>query len=311
MNLHGVDLNLLVALNILLKEKSVTQAADYLGITQPAMSNTLKRLRQQFDDPLLVRTSEGMKPTERAKALEPEVRELILHVERVVQPVQEFDPKDSDKLFRIAASDYAESTLIPELLNYLRQEAPNITIDIMTSSDVSYQDVEQGHVDFVINRFDELPDSFHKSTLWRDSFTCMLWKENPIVDNFDLDSYIGGQHIWVSKTGMGVGVGVNPEDVQRLGWVDVTLNKSGKKRSIRVFTRHYQAAMSMVENKDLILTIPTRAARLKASNDNLVFLPPPFEIPEIELDMAWSGLLHHNPAHRWFRRTVAEVAQKY
>ncbi len=311
MNLHGVDLNLLVALNILLKEKSVTQAADYLGITQPAMSNTLKRLRQQFDDPLLVRTSEGMKPTERAQALEPEVRELILHVERVVQPVQDFDPKESDKLFRIAASDYAESTLIPELLNYVRKEAPNITIDIMTSSDVSYQDVEQGHVDFVINRFDELPDSFHKSTLWRDSFTCMLWKENPIVDSFDLDSYIGSQHVWVSKTGMGVGVGVNPEDVQRLGWVDVTLNKIGKKRSIRVFTRHYQAAMSMVENKDLVLTIPSRAARLNAGNPNLVFLPPPFEIPEIDLDMAWSGLLHQNPAHRWFRRTVAEVAQKY
>ncbi len=311
MNLHGVDLNLLVALNILLKEKSVTQAADYLGITQPAMSNTLKRLRQQFDDPLLVRTSEGMKPTERAQALEPEVRELILHVERVVQPVQDFDPKESDKLFRIAASDYAESTLIPELLNYVRKEAPNITIDIMTSSDVSYQDVEQGHVDFVINRFDELPDSFHKSTLWRDSFTCMLWKENPIVDSFDLDSYIGSQHVWVSKTGMGVGVGVNPEDVQRLGWVDVTLNKIGKKRSIRVFTRHYQAAMSMVENKDLVLTIPSRAAGLHSGNPNLVFLPPPFEIPEIDLDMAWSGLLHHNPAHRWFRRTVAEVAQKY
>ncbi len=311
MNLHGIDLNLLVALNVLLKEKSVTQAADYLGITQPAMSNTLKRLRQQFDDPLLVRTSEGMKPTERAQLLEPEVRELILHVERVVRPVQDFDPKESDKFFRIAVSDYAESTLIPELLNHIRHEAPNIAIDIMTPSDVSYQDVEQGHVDFVINRFDALPDSFHNTVLWRDSFTCMIWKDNPIAQHFDLDSYIAAQHVWVSKTGMGVGVGVNPEDVQRLGWVDAALNNIDKKRSIKVFTRHYQAAMSMVENKDLVLTIPTRAARLKAKNPNLLFLPPPFDIPEIELNMAWSGLLHHNPAHRWFRRTVAEVAQKY
>lgn len=311
MNLHGVDLNLLVALNILLKERSVTQAADFLGITQPAMSNTLKRLRLQFDDPLLVRTSEGMKPTERAKLLEPEVRELIMHVERVVRPVQEFNPLESDKLFRIAVSDYAESTLIPELLNLLRKEAPNIVIDIMTPSDVSYQDVEQGHIDFVINRFDVLPDSFHTSVLWTDSFTCMLWKENPIASEFNLSTYTDAQHIWVSKTGMGVGVGVNPEDIQRLGWVDVTLNKLGKKRNIKVFTRHYQAAMLMVENKDLVLTIPTRAARMKADNPNLVFLPPPFEIPEMELNMAWSGLLHHNSAHRWFRRTVAEVARKY
>lgn len=162
MNLHGIDLNLLVALNVLLKEKSVTHAADYLGITQPAMSNALKRLRQQFDDPLLVRTSEGMRATDRAKELEPKVRELILHVEQVVQPVQEFVPQESTRIFRIAVSDYAESTLIPELLTFLRQEAPEVALDIMTPSDVSYSDVEQGHIDFVINRFDGLPDSFIK-----------------------------------------------------------------------------------------------------------------------------------------------------
>jgi len=310
MNLHGIDLNLLVALNVLLKEKSVTQAADYLGITQPAMSNALKRLRRQFDDPLLVRTSEGMKPTDRAKQLEPEVRELIMHVERLVQPVQGFEPQKSGKFFRIAVSDYAESTLIPELLNLIRDEAPHISIDIMTPSDVSYLDVEQGHVDFVLNRFDELPDSFHQTVLWRDSFTCMVWKNNPIVRQFDLESYIGAQHIWVSKTGMGVGVGVNPEDVQRLGWVDATLNAIGQKRQIKVFTRHYQAAMSMVEHKDLVLTIPTRAARLREDNPNIVLLPPPFDIPQIELTMAWSALLHNNPAHRWLRRAVAGVAQK-
>lgn len=309
MNLHGVDLNLLVALNILLKEKSVTHAADYLGITQPAMSNALKRLRQQFDDPLLVRTSEGMKATDRAKQLEPQIREVILQVERVVQPVQEFDASESDKFFRIAVSDYAESTLIPELLDLIRNEAPNIVIDIMTPSDVSYQDVEQGHVDFVINRFDSLPDSFHQTILWRDTFSCLLCKDNPLIKSFDLASYIDAQHIWVSKTGMGVGVGVNPEDVQRLGWVDATLSKLDKKRNIKVFSRHYQAAMLLVENKDLILTIPSRAARLKRHNPNLILLPPPFDIPEIELHMAWSPLLHNNPAHRWLRRTVADVAK--
>ncbi len=311
MNLHGIDLNLLVALNVLLKEKSVTHAADCLGITQPAMSNALKRLRQQFDDPLLVRTSDGMRATERARELEPQVRELILHIERVVQPVQQFNSRESDKFFRIAVSDYAESTLIPALLNFMRAEAPNIAIDIMTPSDVSHQDVELGHVDFVINRFDSLPDSFHQTVLWRDSFTCMLWKNNPIVSRFDLQSYIEAQHIWVSKTGMGVGVGVNPEDVQRLGWVDSALDAIGEKRHIKVFTRHYQAAMSMVENKDLVLTIPSRAACLRQQDPGLVFLPPPFEIPEFELTMAWSALLHNNPAHRWFRRAVADVAHSY
>jgi DNA-binding transcriptional LysR family regulator len=310
MNLHGLDLNLLVALNVLLKEKSVTQAADYLGITQPAMSNALKRLRTQFDDPLLVRTSEGMKATDRATALEPQVKELIMHIERVVQPVQEFDPVNSDKFFRIAVSDYAESTLIPDLLSYIRQAAPNISMDIMTPSDVTFNDVEQGHVDFVINRFDALPDSFHQSMLWKDAFVCMMAKDNPIADDFTLDNYIKARHVWVSKTGMGVGTGVNPDDVHRLGWVDETLAKYGKKRDIKVFTRHYQAAMSMIENQDLILTIPSRAARLRADNAKILLRKPPFQIPDLDLSMAWSALLHNNPAHRWFRRAVADVARQ-
>jgi len=311
MNLHGIDLNLLVALNVLLTEKSVTRAADYLGITQPAMSNALKRLRAQYDDPLLVRTSEGMRATERAMALEPQIRELMLRVEKVVQPVQNFDPNNSDKLFRIAVSDYAESTLIPLLLSHIREVAPKISLDIMTPSDVSFHEVEQGHVDFVINRFDELPDSFHQTVLWRDSFSCMYSINNPIGEKFDIDAYTDAQHVWVSKTGMGVGVGVNPQDVQRLGWVDVTLNSLGKKRKITVFTRHYQAAMSMIEDNDLVLTIPTRAAQLFAEKSSVVIVPPPFDIPKIELNMAWSPLLHNSPAHRWLRRAVADVATRY
>ncbi|MFT5085001.1 MAG: DNA-binding transcriptional LysR family regulator [Lentisphaeria bacterium] len=309
MNLHGIDLNLLVALNILLKEKSVTQAADHLGITQPAMSNALKRLRTQFDDPLLVRTSEGMKATERAMELEPQVSELILHVERVIQPTQEFIPLESDRFFRIAVSDYAESTLIPGLLTILRKEAPNVSLDIMTPSDVSFQDMERGHIDFVINRFDDLPDSFHQTTLWRDSFTCMFCVSNPIKEKFNLENYLKAKHVWVSKTGMGVGVGVNPEDVQRLGWVDAALDDRGLKRNITVFTRHYQAAMLMAQQKDLVLTIPSRATKLQHDNPNIIFAPPPFDIPDIELTMAWSPLLHNNPAHRWMRRRVADVAQ--
>ncbi|WP_018276069.1 LysR family transcriptional regulator [Teredinibacter turnerae] len=308
MNLHGVDLNLMVALNVLLREKSVTRAADYLGITQPAMSNALKRLRQLFDDPLLVRTSEGMKPTERAKELEPQIRDLLIQVEQVVQPVSEFKPLDSNHFFRIAVTDYAESTLIPEVLNRLRDSAPNLTLDILTPSDVSYHDVEQGHVDFVINRFDELPQSFYQTLLWRDSFTCVYCRNNPIADNFNLDTYLQANHVWVSKTGMGVGVGVNPEDVQRLGWVDAALSRIGETRRIKIYTRHYQAAMRMAEQRDLLLTIPTKAAELMKDNPKMCFSEPPFLIPPLELTMAWSPLLHFNPAHQWLRRTVAEVA---
>ena len=236
-NLNQIDLNLLVYLEVLLRERNVTQAANQLGLSQPAMSNGLRRLRALFDDPLLVRTSDGMTPTERALELEPLVKEILLGVDRAMQPATEFAPSDAQMVVRIMASDYAESTLFPAVLTELREHAPGITLDIMNPSDVSFLDVERGKVDLVINRFDQMPQSFHQITLWQDSFSCLLSADNPILKDFSLDSYLSADHIWVSKTGMGIGVGVDPGDVQRLGWVDAALAELGAKRRIRVFTR--------------------------------------------------------------------------
>ena len=309
MNLSRVDLNLLVYLDVLLRECNVTRAADQLGISQPAMSNGLKRLRNLFDDPLLIRTSAGMTPTERAKELKPVIRDLMLGLEKAVQPRSDFNAAKSDRIFRMMASDYAEATLIPALLARLRNSAPNIILDIMTPSDVSFTDVEQGRVDMVINRFDTIPQSFHQKVLWTDKFSCLVSNKNPVMGNFDLDSYLASQHVWVSKTGMGVGVGMNPDDVQRLGWVDEALNKLGVKRNITIFTRHYQAAMLLAEQQDLIATVPSKLARLQLDNERVSIMPPPFDIPPIELTMAWSPLLQHNPAHRWMRQLIAETAQ--
>ena len=310
MNLNRIDLNLLVYLDALLRERNVTQAANQLNLSQPAMSNGLRRLRELFDDPLLVRTSEGMTPTERALELEPIVRDVLSNIDRAVQPRSEFDPASAHRVFRIMASDYAESTLLPEVLGKLRNLAPGLTLDIMTPSDVSFLDVEQGQVDLELPRFDSMPQSFHQIHLWNDSFSCVLSPENPVLEDFTLENYLKANHIWVSKTGMGIGVGVDPGDVQRLGWVDVALNKLGKKRQIRVFTRHYQAAMILAEQNDLIVTLPTRAAQLKRNNPRVVLREPPLEIPPLELKMAWSPLLQHNPANKWLRKLIADTARE-
>jgi len=310
MNIGRIDLNLLTYLDVLLREKNVTRAANQLGISQPAMSNSLRRLRVMFDDPLLVRTSEGMTPTERAEQLKPVIRNVLSTVDKVVQPQKSFDANGSERVFRIMASDYAESTLVRPILRRLRQEAPGIILDIMTPSDVSFLDVEQGKVDMAINRFDEIPESFHQQTIWSDSFSCLFSVDNPILHDFTLDSYLQAQHIWVSKTGMGVGVGMNPGDVQHLGWVDEALTRMKRKRRISVFTRHYQAAMLLAEEKDLIVTIPARAARMQKNNPRLMIKPPPFSIPSIDLKMAWSPLLHHNPAHQWMRRLIVSIGRE-
>ncbi len=308
-NLNQVDLNLLVYLEVLLRERNVTQAAHQLGLSQPAMSNGLRRLRKLFDDPLLVRTSEGMTPTARALELEPLVREILLDIDRAMQSEKKFMPEKSKSVVRIMASDYAESTLFPAVLNKLRKNAPGITLDIMNPSDVSYLDVERGKVDLVINRFDEMPQSFHQITLWEDSFSCLMSKGHPILNSFSIDSYLLADHIWVSKTGMGVGVGVDPDDVQRLGWVDSALAARGSKRKIRVFTRHYQAAMTLAEHNDLIVTLPTRATWLKQKSSDIVIREVPFDIPPLKLKMAWSPLLHHSASHRWIRHFITNVAR--
>lgn len=310
MQLNRIDMNLLVYLDVLLRERSVTKAADQLGISQPAMSNGLRRLRTLFDDPLLIRTSEGMTPTERARQLEPTLRTVLQDIERAIRPRSEFDAAASGRVFRIMVSDYAESTLIPPLLRRLREIAPSVILDLMTPSDVSFFDVEQGKVDLVINRFNSIPQSFHQTTVWKDDFCCMVSRDNPILDNFSLKNYLEAQHVWVSKTGFGVSVGVDPGDVQRLGWVDEVLRQLGKKRRITVFTRHYQAAMLLSEQNDLVLTVPSRAALLQAENPRLVVKAPPFEIPPIQLKLVWSPLLHHDPAHRWMRRLINEVAEE-
>jgi DNA-binding transcriptional LysR family regulator len=155
-----------------------------------------------------------------------------------------------------------------------------------------------------------MPQSFHQNTIWTDSFSCLISANNPILKDFTLDTYLEAQHVWVSKTGMGVGVGVDPEDVQRLGWVDAAIAKLGKKRNITVFTRHYGAAMILAEQNDLVVTLPSLAAELQHDNPALVIKTPPFEIPPIELKLAWSPLLQHNPANRWLRQLIVETGRE-
>lgn len=310
MNISRIDLNLLVYLDVLLRERNVTKAASHLGITQPALSNGLRRLRELFGDPLLVRTSEGMTPTDRALLLQPQVRDILASIEKTVQPQREFQAVSATRVFRIMASDYAESTLIPPLLAHLGHQAPGVTLDILTPSDVRLPDVEQGKVDMLLNRFDDMPQSFHQVTVWEDDFSCLLSVDNVLLKHFDLDTYLDGRHVWVSKTGMGAGVGMNPQDALRLGWVDEALKRLGKTRRIAVFTRHYLVAALLAEQAELIVTVPSRLARLQAGNPRVAICSPPFEIPPFELKMAWSPLLQNNPDHQWMRRLILEIGRE-
>lgn len=252
-----------------------------------------------------------MTPTERAKELQPRIREILLDVGTLLEPRTEFRPYSTSRMFRIMASDYAEATLVPRLVKALRSEAPNVILDFLTPSDVSYRDMEQGRVDLAINRFNEIPQSFHQVLVWRDTFSCLLSADSPYLYRLNLKDYLDAQHVWVSKTGMGVGFGVNPDKSGGLGAIDQALQRLGKKRQISVFTRHYQMPAMLAANKDLIATLPTRVANLQAQNNSqIVVKEPPFFIPEFELKMAWSPLLQHHPAHKWLRQLIIHVARQ-
>ncbi|RUO39059.1 LysR family transcriptional regulator [Aliidiomarina taiwanensis] len=304
-----IDLNLLTYLDALLRERNVTRAAEQLNITQPAMSNALKRLRELLNDPILVRTSEGMIPTERALGMKSQVRQILYSVEEVIQPTRSFEAAESQRVFRIMVSDYAASTLIAPLLSALREQAPHITLDLMTPSDVDFHDVENGKVDLAINRFDDLPQSFHQKLLWNDSFACLVHKDHSLLRHYTLEEYLKADHSWVSKTGFGVGIGMTPDAVQKLGWVDNALARLGYTRKIKVFTRNYHVAMHLAL-EGLVATLPLQAATLYKDNPDIVLREPPFAIPEIDLRMIWSPLLQHDEGHRWFRSLLAEVAER-
>jgi DNA-binding transcriptional LysR family regulator len=222
-------------------------------------------------------------------------------------------------------SDYAGVTLVPSLVARVRAEAPEVVLDFMTPSDVTYVDLEQGKVDLAINRFDVLPQSFHQRLVWRDGFSVLSHSSHPLSKGMTLKEYLNADHVWVSKTGMGVGVGVHPEKDKsiQVGWVDEYLASLGYKRRICMFTRHYQVAALLHANPELLVTLPTRIATLqagaskqaeafgRAEDSGLVVQRPQFDIPPFELTMAWSPLLHHNRAHQWLRHLVVESAACY
>lgn len=307
MHVDNFDLNLLVCFDVLMRERNVSRAAEKLNISQPAMSNSLKRLRHHFGDPLLVRSVGGMIPTEKALELEPLIRRSLTVAEEALSPNEEFDPLKSTRTFRILVSDYVEGTLISSLVAFLQNNAPNISLDILTLSDGSFQDLEKGAIDLAINRFDSVPQSFYQRPIWKDSFSCLVAKGHSLINENTIEHYLKASHIWVSKTGIGIGTGMSQSSER--GWVDDALTNLGYERQISVFTRHYQIIPLLVQQTNLVATMPTRSALIYKENPNLVIIDPPFEIQPIEVDMVWSPVLHHNSAHRWIRKTLIELAQ--
>ncbi|MDO9268987.1 MAG: LysR family transcriptional regulator [Methylobacter sp.] len=300
-NLRTFDLNLLVAFDVLMRELNVTRAAEHMFITQSAMSHILQRLRQQLDDPLLVKTPTGMKPTERALALIEPVRALLNEMEQLIQPPLQFEAETSQRRFVLAATDYMELLLIPELSALIDQIAPGIDIHIKrTESSFPAAPLENGSLDVVLGFESVLnpPAHLHCEHLFSDRMACVVRQDHPFITKApSLEEYVAAPHMLISRTGSNVGL------------VDQKLAELGLERRIKLIVPHFLSAPLIVAETDMILSLPYRIAEQFKKFAALEIFPVPIDLPCYELVMIWHPLYDKDPAHLWLREKIIAISR--
>jgi DNA-binding transcriptional LysR family regulator len=297
--LASVDLNLLVTLDTLLKERNVTRAAARLGVSQSAMSHSLRRMRALFDDPLFVSTPRGMVPTPRAQELAGPIERMLKDVEHLLDQPR-FDPGTARRKFRLVASDYTQLVLIPPLLRHLAKHAPGIDIAFRTARGELSRLLERGDVDLAIGLFDaDLSDGFRQE-LFHDGFVCLLRADHPAARRpLTLERFLELSHALVA-----------PRELEDTGVVDTVLGRLGKKRRIVLSVPHFMVAPYAISRSDLLLTIAARIARVVEKPFGLRILRPPLELPEFTIRQYWHERWHHDPAHVWLRGTLRQLCQE-
>ncbi|MFO1417461.1 MAG: LysR family transcriptional regulator [Methylotetracoccus sp.] len=292
-------MNLLVAFDVLMRELNVSRAAEKMFVTQSTMSHILQRLRQQLDDPILVRTTTGMRPSERALALVDPVRAILRDVEQVIRPPAEFDPKSSRHRFVIHATDYIEVLLLPPLMARLGASAPRIDIHIKrTEAAFPTSDLENGEMDMVLG-FEAVlkpPAQFRSEKLFDDRMVCVVRADHPAVgDSLTLDDYLALSHVLISRTGVATGL------------IDDWLAEHGRERRIALVVSHFVSAPLILAGTDMALSFPRRIAEPFARLAKLKTVPVPIELPPYNLIMIWHPLNDKEPAHAWLRRQILEI----
>jgi DNA-binding transcriptional LysR family regulator len=300
--LHNFDLNLLVAFDLLMQEQNVSRAAGRMSVSQSAMSHILQRLRQQLDDPLLVKTPGGMKPTDRALALIDPVRVVLRDVQLLLRTQEDFDPDRSQRRFVIAATDYMEFLVLPALVERIVRQAPNVDIHVKRTETLFPEgELEHNDLDVVLG-FEAIlkpPSYLISEKLFDDRVTCLVSRSHPANEGvgLTLDQYISMRHMLISRTGT------------RIGVVDEWLAEKGLERRIALIVPHFLSAPLIVAKTDMLLSLPERIARKFVGSAPLSILPVPIDLPVYELVMIWHPLRENDPAHRWLREQILAVCQ--
>jgi DNA-binding transcriptional LysR family regulator len=297
MNIRSVNLNLLAAFDALYTERSVTAAARRAGVTQPAMSNTLSQLRSLFDDALFVRHRTGLTPTARAQQLAEPIRQGLKLLEGALS-APSFEPATSERRFVVAASDYVELVLLPSLLRRLAKEAPGVRLQLKPwGLHEAPPELARGEYDLMLGFYDKLPPHHHEQLLFEDEYVCVVRRRHPTVKTkLSLAQYCALSHVLVSSRS------------DSPGSVDRALATLGKKRTIGARVSHFMTVPVLVAQTDFVAALDRRVAQVFAAPLGLKLFPPPLKLPKGSVGQVWHDQQHTDPAKRWLRSVIAEVA---
>lgn len=294
--LAAMDVNLLVALDLLLQERSVTRAAARMAVTQPAMSQTLRRLRAQLDDPLLVRAGGRMVPTPRAEALAGPLRQALDGLQAVVAAAPRFDPATAQRRFTVATTDYGGALWVPALAAALAAEAPGVDLRVQALDAHVPEALERGEADLAVGVMPDGVPGLQRARLYDEGFRALVRAGHPLLDAPDrLDAYCGAQHVLVGLSGRGQGA------------VDRALARLGRQRRVAVRVPYFLAAPLVVAGSDLVLTAPARAVALFERHYPLIGFAPPVTLAPFSMSMAWHARYERDPGSRWLRDRLAAL----
>jgi DNA-binding transcriptional LysR family regulator len=302
LELSNFNLNLLVALDGLLSQRSVTAAAKRVRVTPSAMSHSLSELRGLLDDPLLVRAGRGMVLTPRAEALVGPLHTLLKDVERLLSKGASFEPAKTARRFVIAAPDFLATLLLPPLLEAAAEEAPGVSIEIVPSARRGNAWLlETGDVDLALGAIVDEAPGIRRMDLCTEGFACAARKGHPRIDGaLDLDTYVKTSHLLIT-----LGDDTGPT------WIDQALAKLGKKRRIGARVRYFMAAPLVVARSDLLLTGPSMLIRYFAEIVPLQVLTPPIDLPTYPEEAYWHERFDDDPAHAWLRNLIKKTARQF
>jgi DNA-binding transcriptional LysR family regulator len=304
MKLESLDLNLLLVFDALATERSVTQAAAKIGLSQPALSNALARLRILFRDPLFERAAGQMQPTPRARQLLAPLSEAISKLREVLETQAAFRPEASEREFLIATNDYVDALLLPRLVQQLQRTAPSIAVRTVRTDYLFLppdERLQAGELDLALGFFGETPrpnPGLLSQRLLSGRLVCILRAAHPRAGRkFTMRTFVETPHVRI----------MYPSN-ERLGSIDTILRGHGLSRRIAVTVPHYLTIPAIVAKSNLLGVVPEALARREARALRLKIFDPPLALPDITVMMTWNERSQFDRAHSWFRERIAAAS---